>query len=173
MAPTDLDGDGRTDNVAVWQGGLELRALWLGAALQAEWFGRLEDPGVAAISATLRGIHRDGLVERVASLDDTMRARLTQLASEHPSVERVDGLGLHWTVELRNGDWRDWHGDNDEPTLADGVVAAALDAGALLATSAEEASIFIAPPLNVSDEELDTIMQALDNGLLTADRAGS
>jgi 4-aminobutyrate aminotransferase-like enzyme len=128
---------------------------------------------VAAISATLRGIHRDGLVERVASLDDTKRARLTQLASEHPSVERVDGLGLHWTVELRNGDWRDWHGDNDEPTLADGVVAAALDAGALLATSAEEASIFIAPPLNVSDEELDTIMQALDNGLLTADRAGS
>jgi Phosphate-selective porin O and P len=48
MAPTDLDGDGRIDNVAVWQGGAELRAVWRGAALQAEWFGRLEDPGVAA-----------------------------------------------------------------------------------------------------------------------------
>ena len=34
MAPTDLDGDGRTDNVAIWQGGLELRALWRGAAVQ-------------------------------------------------------------------------------------------------------------------------------------------
>ena len=42
----DLDGDGRTDNVAVWQGGVDLRAIWRGAALQAEWFGRQEDPGV-------------------------------------------------------------------------------------------------------------------------------
>jgi hypothetical protein len=50
MAPTDLDGDGRVDNVAVWQGGAELRALWRGASLQAEWFGRLEDPGIAAPS---------------------------------------------------------------------------------------------------------------------------
>ncbi len=50
MAPTDLDGDGRVDNVAVWQGGAELRALWRGASLQAEWFGRLEDPGIAAAS---------------------------------------------------------------------------------------------------------------------------
>ncbi len=50
MAETDLDGDGRTDNVGVVQGGAELRALWRGAALQAEWFGRLEDPGVAARS---------------------------------------------------------------------------------------------------------------------------
>ena len=40
-----IDDDGRVDNVAVWQGGVELRALWRGAALQAEWFGRLEDAG--------------------------------------------------------------------------------------------------------------------------------
>jgi hypothetical protein len=44
-APVDVDGDGRVDNVAVWQGGVDLRAIWRGAALQAEWFGRLEDPG--------------------------------------------------------------------------------------------------------------------------------
>jgi Phosphate-selective porin O and P len=47
QAPTDVDGNGRIDNVAFWQGGLELRALWGGAALQAEWFGRLEDAGAA------------------------------------------------------------------------------------------------------------------------------
>jgi len=50
MAPTDLDGNGRIDNVAVWQGGAELRAVWRGAALQAEWFGRLENPGIAGPS---------------------------------------------------------------------------------------------------------------------------
>ena len=44
-ADLDQDNDGRTDNVAVWQGNVELRALWRGAALQAEWFGRTETPG--------------------------------------------------------------------------------------------------------------------------------
>jgi hypothetical protein len=48
ITAVDNDGDGRIDNVAIWQGGLELRALWRGAALQAEWYGRLEDPGAAA-----------------------------------------------------------------------------------------------------------------------------
>jgi Phosphate-selective porin O and P len=46
-ADTDVDNNGRIDNVGIWQGGLELRALWRGAALQSELFGRLEDPGAA------------------------------------------------------------------------------------------------------------------------------
>jgi hypothetical protein len=44
-ANTDQDGDGRIDNVAIWQVGVELKALWRGAALQSEWFGRYEKPG--------------------------------------------------------------------------------------------------------------------------------
>src|SRR6185312_5187282 len=47
-AVVDIDGDGRVDNVGVWQGGVDLRAVWHGASLQAEWFGRLEDPGAGA-----------------------------------------------------------------------------------------------------------------------------
>jgi phosphate-selective porin OprO/OprP len=47
MADTDVDGNHRIDNVAIWQGGLELRALYRGASLQAELFRRLEDPGAA------------------------------------------------------------------------------------------------------------------------------
>lgn len=53
----DVDGDGRMDNVAVWQGGVEARALWRGAALQAEWFGRLEDPGAAGASRRFWGAY--------------------------------------------------------------------------------------------------------------------
>jgi hypothetical protein len=44
-ANTDVDNDGRIDNVAIWQGNAELKAVWRGAALQAEWFGRYEVPG--------------------------------------------------------------------------------------------------------------------------------
>jgi hypothetical protein len=44
-ANTDFDNDGRVDNVAIWQGGAELKALWRGASVQAELFGRYEVPG--------------------------------------------------------------------------------------------------------------------------------
>jgi 4-aminobutyrate aminotransferase-like enzyme len=98
---------------------------------------------------------------------------MAALGDRHPSVARVDGLGLHWTVELRGAQrWREWHADTSERTIADSVVATALDAGVLLATSAEEASLFIAPPLVVNAAELEMILDALDRGLSVADRIG-
>ncbi len=124
---------------------------------------------VAAISATVRRIDHEGLVERAASLDAELRMRLNEIAATHPSVRSVDGLGLHWTVELHGGDWRDWHADTSKTTPADRIVAAAMDRGVLIATSAEETSLFIAPPLIVSDAEIDTILRALDHALLAAD----
>jgi hypothetical protein len=60
MPVSDFDGDGRIDNVAFWQGGFELRALWRGAALQAELFGRLEDPGTAGPSRSYWGTYVQG-----------------------------------------------------------------------------------------------------------------
>jgi hypothetical protein len=60
MANTDQDGNGRTDNVAIWQGGVELKALWRGAALQAEWFGRTEKPGGMYASRNYWGAYAQG-----------------------------------------------------------------------------------------------------------------
>jgi len=54
-ANLDQDNDGRTDNVAVWQGGIELKALWRGAALQAEYFARYEKPGGMYASRSFQG----------------------------------------------------------------------------------------------------------------------
>ncbi len=120
---------------------------------------------VAAISATVRRIARDGLVERADALDAELRSRLTQMAAVHPSVRRVDGLGLHWTIELR-GDC-----GPGAPAPAERVVGAALDAGVLIAAGGDEASVFIAPPLNVADSEMDVILRALDRALSVADAA--
>jgi 4-aminobutyrate aminotransferase-like enzyme len=85
-------------------------------------------------------------------------------------VRRVAGLGLHWTVDLRGGEGRDRHADSSEPTPADRMLAAAFDAGVLIAANGEEASLFIAPPLIVSDGELDTILAALDRALTVGDK---
>jgi 4-aminobutyrate aminotransferase-like enzyme len=126
---------------------------------------------VAAISATVRRIDREGLVERADSLDQVLRRRLAEIAAAHPSVRRVDGLGLHWTLELHGGDWRTWRSGPGGPTPADRMLAAALDAGVLFSPNADEASLCIAPPLIVSDGELETILTGLDRALAVADKA--
>jgi hypothetical protein len=55
QANTDVDANGRIDNVAIWQGGVELRVHFRGAALQAELFRRLEHPGAGMGDRTFSG----------------------------------------------------------------------------------------------------------------------
>ncbi len=124
---------------------------------------------MAAIRAHLQISSRDHIYERARDLDGYMFRRLSEVASGHPSVSRVDGRGLHWTVELHGPDWREWRGEETEP-LASRVVARALEAGVLIATSGEQTSLFLAPPLIVSEDELGKIFEALHHGLELADQ---
>jgi 4-aminobutyrate aminotransferase-like enzyme len=133
---------------------------------------RAHPVAMASLRAHLEVSEREGLVGRALDLDRTMLERFSKLASDHPAVARVDGRGLHWTVELHGPDWRLWRGQDPEP-LASRVAAAALDAGVLVATSGEQTSIFVAPPLIVDDAELDLIFRGLDAGLEIADRQRS
>ena len=130
---------------------------------------RAHPAAMASLRAHLRVSKRDGIYRRATALDAVMLERCTRLAAAHPSVARADGRGLHWTVELHGPDWRTWRGEETEP-LASRVAAAALHAGALVATSGEQTSLFIAPPLVVRDSELDILFCALDAGLEVADR---
>ena len=123
---------------------------------------------MAALRAHLRVTSRDRIYQRALDLDGYLFRKLTEVASQHPSVARIDGRGLHWTVELHGPDWRGWRGEEAEP-LASRVVARALEAGALIATSGEQTSLFLAPPLVVTEPELDQIVDALHHGLALAD----
>jgi 4-aminobutyrate aminotransferase-like enzyme len=123
---------------------------------------------MAAIRAHLRVSSRDGLFQRASELDPGMYHRLSQVAAQHPSVARIDGRGLHWTIELHGPDWRQWRGEDANP-VASRVVARALEAGSLIATSGEQTSLFLAPPLVISDTELGRVFDALDHGLELAD----
>jgi 4-aminobutyrate aminotransferase-like enzyme len=124
---------------------------------------------MAAIRAHLRVSSRDGVHQRASDLDAVMYERLCEVAAQHPSVARIDGRGLHWTVELHGPDWRAWRGEDANP-LASRVAARALTAGALIATSGEQTSLFLAPPLVISDAELAQIFDALHHGLELADK---
>ncbi len=129
---------------------------------------RAHPVAMAAIRAHLRVSSREGLYKRAGDLDAVMYGRLAEVAAQHPSVARIDGRGLHWTIELHGPDWRSWHGQDANP-LASRVVARALEAGALIATSGEQTSLFLAPPLVISDAELARIFDALHHGLELAD----
>jgi 4-aminobutyrate aminotransferase-like enzyme len=126
---------------------------------------------IAAVRAHLRVITRDGLLSRAAELDDRICQRLTEIADQHPSVTRIDGRGLHWTIELDGPDWRTWSGNAIDDPVATLVAARTAEAGALVGTSGEAASLFVAPPLVISDDDLDRLFDALDYGLAAADES--
>jgi hypothetical protein len=53
----DVDHNGRVDNVGVWQGALELRAMMAGVSVQGEWLGRREHPGAGQADRTYWGAY--------------------------------------------------------------------------------------------------------------------
>jgi 4-aminobutyrate aminotransferase-like enzyme len=124
---------------------------------------------IAAMRATLGALDREGLVWRAAEADSFMYKRLSDMASTHPSVERIDGRGLHWTIELYGPHWRSWHANLDAEPVASRVALKAAQLGVLIGTSGEQCSLFLAPPLIIEDDELASILDALDEALIIAD----
>lgn len=130
---------------------------------------RAHPTAMRCVRAYLNVMRRDGILSRVAQLEARIRARMFQIGRSHPSVARIDGRGLHWTVELHGPSWRSWFGEAGGPALASLVAERALEAGAMIATSGEQTSLYIAPALVISDSELDELLTALDYGLDAAD----
>lgn len=130
---------------------------------------RAHPSAVAAIRAYL-SVMKDGeIIRRVKTLEGKMQQGLMEIARRHPSVARVDGFGLHWTIELHGPDWRNWYADTAVPPIASRVASRAIEAGAIIGTSGEQTSLFLAPSFIISDTELDTLLAALDHGLALAD----
>jgi 4-aminobutyrate aminotransferase-like enzyme len=125
---------------------------------------------VHAIRAHLRVAAAEGLPQRAATLGAEFGRMLVEVGHRHSSVLRVAGNGLHWTVELPGPDWRTWQSTSVQPHLSDTVVGEARLRGVQISTSDEPTSLFLAPPLIVTREQLERIVDALDAGLTAADR---
>lgn len=132
---------------------------------------RSTDMAAAATRAMIGVVDEEGLVARADELHSRIEKRMRAIAESHPAVTRIDGRGLHWWVDLGTGDWHDWRGAAQETTPADRVAARALEEGALIATSGERDAVLTTFSLVVSDEDVDAALDALDAGLVEADRA--
>ncbi len=124
---------------------------------------------VAAIRSYLNIMKTEALIDEVPALSAYCRKSLLSIAERHASVCRVDGDGLHWTIELHGPDWRQWDATTAGLPIASKVASAALEMGVMIGTSGEQTSLFIAPPLIVTQTDLERIFDVLDQALALAD----
>lgn len=124
----------------------------------------------AAGAATFEIIERDGLVGRAAELGALLGERLAQLDGIGGLAVRVRGRGLFWGVEIRDPDSRAPY-----PPALD-VVRRLIDAcranGLIVFRSARHLpgvggdTILFAPPLTVTDDELEEMLDRLERAIV-------
>lgn len=117
----------------------------------------------AAALATLDVVAEEGLVQRSAVLGEHLKARLTALASEHPVIGDVRGLGLMVATELVDGDGR------PDGLLAARVLAEAEAQGLLLLYCGPHGNVVRwIPPLVVERDQIDDAVDRYAQALTKA-----
>jgi 4-aminobutyrate aminotransferase-like enzyme len=125
---------------------------------------RAHSTAIAASRAFLQVVSEEKLVDRARALGSRITARMAVLAELYPVVRRIDGMGLHWWIDLHPS------GDASSTDSASRVAARMLDAGVIVATSGESNAILVTLPMIISDAQLETVFQALAHGLAADSR---
>ncbi len=126
-------------------------------------------PAIAAIDE----YRRLGLIERSAEMGEVLGKKLRALAEKHPCVGDVRGLGLFWAVELvKDRTTKEpFNTPQDKaarkPLVIDQVSAEMTKRG--VTVLAWISHLVIAPPLIVTEEQIDEGIAALDAALSIAD----
>lgn len=111
-----------------------------------------------AALATLDIIEEEGLAERAADLGRHAMTRLEEMATRHPGIAEVRGLGLLIGVELANPD------GTPAVDRADAILYAALERG--LSFKITMGSVLtLSPPLTISREDLDRALDIVEECL--------
>ncbi len=127
--------------------------------------------------ATIREMQRLGLVERAKKMGGYLEPKLRALQTKHPSVGEVRGLGLFWALDLvKNRAAKEPFNTmaqkvDGTPLVVDKVAAEMLKRG--VAIQAWVSHLIVAPPLIVTEQELDLAIDALDASLAVADAAAA
>lgn len=97
----------------------------------------------AAANAVIDELTDGGIIDRAAELGERMLARFSERLAGNNRVKEIRGKGLMLAVEL------------NEPCAE--LVGAAVDAGLLINVAADTV-VRLLPPLNMSDDEADTMV---------------
>ncbi len=136
---------GRREVMARWDTG--------GEALHTATF-LAHPPACAAALAVLEILEHEGLPARAARLGEEAATRLAPWPGRYAAVEEVRGLGLLWGVELRDAE------------TAKQVTRSLLERGVLALAGGPEGRVLeITPPLTITEEQLETALDALEDVL--------
>lgn len=128
---------------------------------------------LAPVAAAIEEYKRLDLLNQSTRLGELLGKKLHALKEKHPSVGDVRGVGLFWAVDLVkdratkepfNVPQDKW---NKRPTVVDGVVAEMNKRG--VSVMGWVSHLVIAPPLIITEEQLDEAVTALDAALAVAD----
>lgn len=112
----------------------------------------------AAANAVLDTIEREGILERAATASDRLRSGIRDIASTVPLVRGVRGRGLLLGIELA------------APVARE--VELACRERFLLANAVSDAVLRLAPPLTVTEQEIDLALAALRDAAAEVARTG-
>jgi taurine--2-oxoglutarate transaminase len=127
-------------------------------------------PAIAAISE----LQRLELIDRSSKMGEYMGKKLTELKPKHRSIGDVRGLGLFWAVELVKNQKtkKPFNTKADKvsgkPLVVDRIAAEMMKNGVFV--QAWLSHFVIAPPLIITQEEIDLGVRALDEALKIADQ---
>jgi taurine---2-oxoglutarate transaminase len=130
---------------------------------------------LAPATAAIREYKRLGLIERSRQLGETLGQKLAGIKEKHPSVGDVRGRGLFYAVELVKDRARKTPFNTQQekldgkPLMVDQVTAKMMALG--VSCLGWVSHLVIAPPLIVTEAELDAGLAALDEALAIADAA--
>ena len=121
--------------------------------------------------ATVEEYQRLGLIRRAKRMGETLGKRLMELKDSHISVGDVRGRGLFWGIEpVKNRETKEpfaTRRQRFEPTVLSRMASAALEKGVYVMTVLN--TMIIAPPLIVTEDQIDEGVQVIDEVLKIAD----
>jgi taurine--2-oxoglutarate transaminase len=138
--------------------------LWAGLTYSAHPLG------CAAGIANIEVYQEENLIEKSKQMGKVLRQGLLDLAEKHPSVGDIRGTGLHQVIELvKNKETREpmsgWNRPLSEPMQQ---VAGSLREGGM-STFVKWDWIFCAPPLVITEEQVEEGLAMIDQALNIAD----
>jgi taurine--2-oxoglutarate transaminase len=130
---------------------------------------------VAAGLAAVETYEEENLIERASEVGEYLGERISTLVERHPSVGEARGVGLFRGIELtKDPNERVPFGERADKvskgsTIVDEVAAAAYDRGTYVANMIN--TLIVAPPLTITEDEIDEAIDALDTALEVSDNA--